>query len=155
MRRELKKVDLLEFKFMDFKQGLQLQKCWLIVEMILVGLALLFILVQKYNIKGDSINSGAFRNLYNYLDVKNQANIETACNYMNNSEIIDKILSTKSINGARESFLTNQKANKSLTYLLDLVLHSAHAKSSDRTTAQSAQRRIPISQEQGRLLSKL
>ena len=72
-----------------------------------------------------SVNSGAFRNLYNYLDTKNQANIEAACNYMNNSEIIDKILSTKSINGARESFLTNQKATKSLTYLLDLCVKTS------------------------------
>ena len=72
-----------------------------------------------------SINSGAFRNLYNYLDVKNQANIETACNYMNNSEIIDKILSTKSINGAHEPFLTNQKAKKSLSYLLDLCVKTS------------------------------
>jgi len=72
-----------------------------------------------------SINSGAFRNLYNYLDTKNQANIEAACNYMNNSEIIDKILSTKSINGAHEPFLTNQKAKKSLSYLLDLCVKTS------------------------------
>ena len=72
-----------------------------------------------------SISSGAFRNLYNFLDVKNQANIETACNYMNNSEIIDRILSTKSINGAHESFLTNQKARKSLSYLLDLCVKTS------------------------------
>ena len=72
-----------------------------------------------------SVNSGAFRNLYNYLDTKNQANIEAACNYMNNSEIIDKILSTKSINGAHEPFLTNQKAKKSLSYLLDLCVKTS------------------------------
>ena len=44
---------------------------------------------------------------------------------MNNSEIIDKILSTKSINGAHEPFLTNQKAKKSLSYLLDLCVKTS------------------------------
>jgi hypothetical protein len=72
-----------------------------------------------------SVNSGAFRNLYNYLDTKNQANIEAACNYMNNSEVIDKILKTKSINNAHGPFLANQKTKKSLSYLLDLCVKTS------------------------------
>ena len=72
-----------------------------------------------------SVNSGAFRNLYNYLDTKNQANIEAACNYMNNSKVIDKILKTKSINNAHGPFLANQKTKKSLSYLLDLCVKTS------------------------------
>lgn len=72
-----------------------------------------------------SVNSGAFRNLYNYLDTKNQANIEAACNYMNNSKVIDKILKTKSINNAHGPFLANQKTKKSLSYLLNLCVQTS------------------------------
>ncbi|MDA9301977.1 peptidoglycan-binding protein [Amylibacter sp.] len=72
-----------------------------------------------------SVNSGAFRNLYNYLDTKNQANIEAACNYMNNNKVIDKILKTKSINNAHGPFLANQKTKKSLSYLLDLCVKTS------------------------------
>ena len=72
-----------------------------------------------------SVNSGAFRNLYNYLDTKNQANIEASCNYMNNSKVIDEILKTKSSNNERKSFLANSKAKKSLSYLLDLCVKTS------------------------------
>jgi len=72
-----------------------------------------------------SVNSGAFRNLYNYLDTKNQANIEAACNYMNNSKVIDKTLKTKSINNAHGPFLANQKTKKSLSYLLNLCVKTS------------------------------
>ena len=72
-----------------------------------------------------SVNSGAFRNLYNYLDTKNQANIEAACNYMNNNKVIDKILKTKSINNAHGPFLANQKTKKSLSDLLDLCVKTS------------------------------
>ncbi|MDB2338134.1 peptidoglycan-binding protein [Amylibacter sp.] len=72
-----------------------------------------------------SVNSGAFRNLYNYLDTKNQVNIEAACNYMNNSKVIDEILKTKSSNNAHGPFLANQKTKKSLSYLLDLCVKTS------------------------------
>ena len=78
-----------------------------------------------FSLPNIQINSGAFRNLYNFLDVKDQANIEAACNYMNNSKIIDEILTTKSNNMAYVSFLTNQKAKKSLSYLLDLCVKTS------------------------------
>tara|TARA_R110000796_G_scaffold246885_1_gene371968 strand:+ start:25 stop:2271 length:2247 start_codon:yes stop_codon:yes gene_type:complete len=71
-----------------------------------------------------SVNSGAFRNLYNIQDTKVQANIEAACNYMNNSKVIDKILKTKSINSAHQPFLANPRAKESLSYLVDLCVET-------------------------------
>lgn len=72
-----------------------------------------------------SIKSGAFRNLYNYLDTKNQANIEAACNYMNNSKVMDDILTTKSFMNAHRQFLANTKAKESLAYLLSLCVETS------------------------------
>ena len=94
-----------------------------------------FRIPKKYSYKGQqpgefylakySINSGAFRNLYNYLDAKNQAKIEAACKYMNNSNVLDKILSTKSINNAHGTFLANPKARESLSNLVNLCVQNS------------------------------
>ena len=72
-----------------------------------------------------SVNSGAFRNLYNIQDTKVQANIEASCNYMNDSKVINKILTTKSINSAHQPFLANPRAKESLSYLLDLCVQTS------------------------------
>ena len=71
-----------------------------------------------------SVNSGAFRNLYNIQDTKVQANIEASCNYMNDSKVINKILTTKSINSAHQPFLANPRAKESLSYLVDLCVET-------------------------------